>query len=200
VPRVEYFRQFGIFSMAGFLGPASCLEVIETLRGSPSTPAVVVHDDFTGVEERERRSRAVRVPASLRGALEARFAELLPVLADEFRLPLAGWEPAQFLAYRTGDFFAPHRDAGEAPEATGQRRVSVVLFLNAPSDPTGSPPYGGGEFLFWGLQPDPRWPEPGMPMPLLGEAGLLIAFPSNLLHSVRPVTYGERYSIVTWFY
>jgi predicted 2-oxoglutarate/Fe(II)-dependent dioxygenase YbiX len=37
-------------------------------------------------------------------------------------------------------------------------------------------------------------------LPLAGEAGLLIAFPSHLVHSVSPVTAGERYTLVTWFF
>jgi predicted 2-oxoglutarate/Fe(II)-dependent dioxygenase YbiX len=35
--------------------------------------------------------------------------------------------------------------------------------------------------------------------PLQPEEGLLIAFPSRMMHEVQPVTRGKRYSIVTWY-
>jgi SM-20-related protein len=35
--------------------------------------------------------------------------------------------------------------------------------------------------------------------PLIGEAGLLLAFRPNLVHEVTPVTHGERCTVVTWF-
>ena len=34
---------------------------------------------------------------------------------------------------------------------------------------------------------------------LIPEQGMLVAFPSELTHEVMPVTYGERYSIVSWY-
>ena len=39
----------------------------------------------------------------------------------------------------------------------------------------------------------------GAGFPLRGQTGLLIAFPSGLPHEVRPVTRGERLTVVTWF-
>jgi SM-20-related protein len=33
-----------------------------------------------------------------------------------------------------------------------------------------------------------------------GETGALIAFPSEMLHEVTPITRGERFTIVSWFY
>jgi len=37
-------------------------------------------------------------------------------------------------------------------------------------------------------------------LPLAGETGLLIAFPAHVVHSVSPVTAGERYTVVSWFF
>jgi hypothetical protein len=36
-------------------------------------------------------------------------------------------------------------------------------------------------------------------VPVIGEAGLLIAFGADMVHAVTPVTHGERYTIVSWF-
>ncbi len=43
----------------------------------------------------------------------------------------------------------------------------------------------------------PQWDKCGFA--LEAEPGLLIAFRSDTSHEVRPVTFGERFTIVTWF-
>jgi predicted 2-oxoglutarate/Fe(II)-dependent dioxygenase YbiX len=41
--------------------------------------------------------------------------------------------------------------------------------------------------------------EEAVGLPLTGEAGLLVAFPSELVHGVQAVTRGKRYTVVSWF-
>jgi hypothetical protein len=36
--------------------------------------------------------------------------------------------------------------------------------------------------------------------PLIAEPGLLIAFPSDKWHEVKPVSHGRRFTVVTWFH
>ena len=36
-------------------------------------------------------------------------------------------------------------------------------------------------------------------LPLEAEEGLLATFPADVVHEVRPVEAGERYTVVTWF-
>jgi predicted 2-oxoglutarate/Fe(II)-dependent dioxygenase YbiX len=57
--------------------------------------------------------------------------------------------------------------------------------------------YGGGDLTFYGLLGDARWERCGLP--LVGEAGLAAAFRAEVLHEVRPVAWGERYSLVAWY-
>ena len=72
------------------------------------------------------------------------------------------------------------------------------MFLNSdsPGEPAG---YSGGSLTFYGLMDDNASGE-SVGLPLAGETGLLIAFPSHLVHSVSPVTAGERYTVVSWFF
>ncbi len=73
----------------------------------------------------------------------------------------------------------------------------VVIFLNAMSTEPGPSDYSGGALTFYGLLEDPAWRDFGFaldPMP-----GLLVAFPSHIVHEVTPVTAGDRYTIVDWF-
>jgi len=50
----------------------------------------------------------------------------------------------------------------------------------------------------YGLIPNPRWENYGFTVE--NEAGLLIAFPSGIVHEVTPVVRGRRFSIVSWFF
>jgi len=87
---------------------------------------------------------------------------------------LSGCERPQFLCYRTGDFFHPHRDARDEPDAPDflkARRLSVVLFLNDEADEAHGETYSGGALTFGGLIPNPPGKTYGFP--LRGENGLL---------------------------
>ncbi|HZC81508.1 MAG TPA: 2OG-Fe(II) oxygenase, partial [Nitrospiraceae bacterium] len=102
---------------------------------------------------------------------------------------------------REGDFYQVHNDGdngADAPALTRERKVSVVIFLNSQAQQPVDDTYGGGSLTFYGLIDDPRWLTYGFP--LSSEPGLLVAFRSNVLHQVLPVTYGKRYSIVSWLF
>ena len=75
------------------------------------------------------RHRPTYAPASAH-----RFEEVRPLLAQHFGIALGGFEDVQFLRYGTGDFYHTHRDRADHPKAPAymrDRKVSVVLFLNA---------------------------------------------------------------------
>jgi SM-20-related protein len=85
----------------------------------------------------------------------------------------------------------------DADEASG-RRVSAVIFLNESSEEPAPEKYGGGSLAFYGLlQDDPKGQ--GIGLPLIGSPGSLVAFPSQMIHGVNPVTHGRRYTIASWF-
>lgn len=108
--------------------------------------------------------------------LEAAIAELM----GHFRFELAGFfEGAQFYVYPTGGFLNAHMDIGKGRMSTRKLGITVQL-----SDP-GS--YDGGELEFVdSTQTVPR------------ERGTLAVFPTYMLHRVRPVTRGQRLSLVSW--
>lgn len=83
----------------------------------------------------------------------------------------------QLLRYKEGQFYTQHVDSF----ITQQRSLSCSLILNDD--------YEGGEFCFWDGTMMHKPPK-----------GAAIVFPSNFMypHEIRPVTKGERYSIITW--
>jgi hypothetical protein len=81
---------------------------------------------------------------------------------------------------------------------TQRRRVSAVIFLNSESEEPAEGTCGEGRLTFHGLLDGSKWEQ--CPFPLKPEPGLLVAFPSEKIHEVTPVSHGLRSTVVTWFY
>jgi SM-20-related protein len=128
--------------------------------------------------------------------IEARLLALRQQIEGHFQVALQGCVTPQFLRYRKGDFYIAPRDNRLAK----QRQISVVVFLNDHAlRHQALDFYDGGDLTFYRLIDDnPRWTNIGLP--LTSEEGLLIAFRSQVVHEVTPVTRGERYTIVNWFF
>jgi SM-20-related protein len=197
MPASDFFARLGQFAANGFFDAALCGRLRAELSAGRGRPGVVYGDDGRVAVKRGARSTSlVEVSPDAVSLVHARLEALRPALESHFHVPLQGWEEVNFLRYSPGDYYHPHRDANPAPEAPDYmqaRKVSIVLFLNGPDAG-----YGGGDLTFYGLLADPRWAAYGFP--LRGEEGLLVAFRSDVLHEVTPVTRGERFTLVTWFY
>jgi PKHD-type hydroxylase len=90
-------------------------------------------------------------------------------------------EGFQFTRYDApSGFYGMHID-----KATGGpvRKLSLTIQLSAPAD------YDGGELALQ-IGAEPQLME--------REQGQMVIFPSYVLHAVRPVTRGVRYSLVAW--
>ena len=92
-------------------------------------------------------------------------------------------EPAQFTYYRTGGFYKWHMDNDIIGKTQAPiRKISMTLLLSDPST------FDGGELEFM---------DEGRMLKL--KQGQAVFFASWLQHRVKPVTKGERYSLVMWF-
>ena len=97
------------------------------------------------------------------------------------------YEPVQFLGYPVGGHYLGHNDGEQFNYETRQwerlmdRDVSFLFYLNDQ--------YGGGELEFGDLG-----------LTIKPKKGMMIAFPSykDFAHKVHPVTWGHRYSLVSW--
>jgi PKHD-type hydroxylase len=113
----------------------------------------------------------------------SKFAGVITSINQQFfGFDLNGMEQGlQFTRYKApGQHYDWHIDKGYN---TPVRKLSVSLQLSDPAD------YKGGELeLMFGRKAEklPR------------ERGLMVLFPSYVLHRVRPVTQGTRYSLVCW--
>jgi SM-20-related protein len=198
MPSPDFFARLGLFVQPHFLDHEFCSQVLAELRSAPKTVSAVVREQVaagtvsTLVDEQSRKTEQVCVSAAIARQVEQRLKTIQPQLSQHFGLQLTGLERSLFYAYQSGSFFGVHRDCNRTagvPQFIQQRRVSTIIFLN------GCESYAGGALTFYGLIDD--WQDYGFP--LVGEPGMLVAFRSEVLHEVKPVTAGERYTIANWF-
>ena len=108
---------------------------------------------------------------------------------------LDGCDPIQYTEYNEGGKYDWHVDQEPETRKIGvenkslMRKLSMTIWLNDPDE------YEGGEFDIEveGPRKDPRYDSLKLPK------GSVVVFPSRMWHRVRPITSGERKSLVVWF-
>jgi prolyl 4-hydroxylase len=108
-------------------------------------------------------------------------------VGPKYKCQFKSYEPVQFLGYPVGGHYKSHNDGEHFNYETRQwercmsRDVSFLFYLNDQ--------YGGGELEFTDLG-----------LTIKPKKGMMIAFPSykEFAHKVHPVTWGHRYSLVSW--
>lgn len=202
MPDANFFTRFGIFVYQEFLSAELCKKIRSEVRLSNiNFSAGITKNGEDRIDESIRKTKAVKVTKETKLLVKTHLLALQLRLEKHFHATLADCETPQFLAYREGDFFLAHTDSStstDAHEYIQQRRVSVVIFLNGESQIAEQDTYTGGALTFYGLIQQPRWEKYGFSVQ--GETGLLVAFSSDVSHEVTPVTQGERFSIVSWFF
>ncbi len=204
---LDFFNRLGLFIEKDFLTNDFCTQYLAEVHQSSIHPVnIVQHNGTTGVvstllEKKQRKTNQIAVSSATKEYVRSRLLAIKPTLEHHFKLTLTDCQKPLFYLYKEGDFFEMHRDCTnqlDVPEFIQKRRISVVIFINSWSDDAKLGFYNGGSLTFYGLIDSPQWQEYGFP--LFGEQGLLVAFPSDVLHEVKPVIYGDRYTIATWFY
>jgi SM-20-related protein len=193
--------RLGIFVQHEFLDDVSCASLRKIIGTAQANKAVVVKDKAYHVDEKQRRTTLANVSDDVALALLEKLAAALPSIEAHYGTRLSGCSSPEFLLYREGDYFRPHSDRSEdsrLPREVRSRKISAVIFLNNQSERPSAGAYGGGYLTFFNLLEEPTWQ--ACRFKLSGESGLLVAFPSETVHEVTPVTHGERFTIVSWFY
>ncbi len=202
MPKADFFTRFGLFAIEDYFDANLCAKVCLEMQTCISETATILGKNGNCiVDENIRRTKCTKVFDETKALVNSYLLSLQSKLEEHFQISLTGWEKPQFLKYNKGDFYRQHQDSNtaiEAPKYIQDRKISLVIFLNSESEKPESDSYGGGELTLYGLVDNPLWQKYGFS--LNGEAGLLIAFRSDIFHEVKPVTHGERYTVVTWFF
>jgi SM-20-related protein len=203
VPKPEFFQRLGLYCSERFLDADLCRRLRAAFQSGSrrvGTVGVKNTDDFV-VDPSVRSVRWVDVGDGLASEVRERLLGGKSAIETFYNVALTGCEPLQFLAYGTGDHYKAHRDSrpdDNASAVSKARRISAVIFLNDQSQGAAPDHFGGGALTLFGLVDDPSGNQVGIPLD--ATEGLLMTFPSDMLHSVAPVTHGERYTIATWFF
>jgi predicted 2-oxoglutarate/Fe(II)-dependent dioxygenase YbiX len=201
MPNAAILGQLGLFVRPGFLSAQSCRRIRGEMAAAARVPATVRPYGEAGVvlNYDARRTGVASVSASTTAFVEDRLRAIQPALEQYFQVRSVGWQELRFYIYEEGDFFEAHRDGAadrEAPDWIKKRQISISILLNDARSGLDAE-YGGGALVFHGRRSDRNgsW----FSIPLETEEGMLVAFRSDWMHEVQPVTSGRRYSIVTWF-
>lgn len=185
-----------MFAVQNFFSDRECEQLIREMLECSVTPVLLADDT---INETQRKAGNVSPSETTRNLVEQKLDDLKPSVEEHFRLRLTTFEEPQFLIYGAGDFHCAHSDKSTDPTHptyVKQREISVVVLLNGDSAAHATT-YGGGVLTLYGLSDDQAWKSFGFQ--LEPEPGLLVAFRSDLVHEVTPITSGQRFSIVTWF-
>jgi SM-20-related protein len=191
------YSPFDLLLVASFLNPEICRELIAEMCRSPATPAITYGQGGPGlVNERVRKVERLQPSRETVEYVTRRLMDYGEQVGGHFGIGLSGCEEPQFLRYRVGDFFVAHQDGNTGLmqlDTDRSRRISVSIFLNHQSEEPETDSYCGGSLVF------SDW-RAGREFRLDGKTGTLVAFRSETTHEVIPVTYGERYAIVSWYW
>jgi SM-20-related protein len=174
--------------------------LIREARSCEFKQATVNKDKQSILDTSTRNVRTIIVPKETRAMVADRLMRIKPRLEEHFATELVECQKPVFLLYTEGGFYVPHADASRLHNSVDSilsRKISVVIFLNSRSEAGGGEGYGGGELIFYGNEDDPDWDLHSFQV--AADAGSLVAFRSEVVHSVEPVTTGERFTIVSWF-
>jgi predicted 2-oxoglutarate/Fe(II)-dependent dioxygenase YbiX len=198
MPHSSFFRNLGLFVRNDFLSPDTCAQIRTEMCTSETWKALIYRGE-TGegiLDEGVRKSLRVRVQESTITTVREQMRAIKPSVEQHFQMSLGDCDPPNFLSYGEGAYFKPHLDASGHPDIS-YRQVSLVVFLNACTKEPAENCYGGGSLTFYGLMKGPKWED--CAFSLEADMGSLLAFRSDILHEVQPVTFGQRFSIVSWF-
>jgi len=202
-PSCRLLQKLGFLMRSAVLTTAECGRIRAEMEIGGGLPATVAAGSTQNVDATTRRSQTRLVSDATRTCVLQRLRDLQPIVADHYHVRIADVERPQFLRYRPGDFFRPHADRGGRDGIGGTRAVSAVLFLNRQSEPDDRAAlddpgdFVGGTLTFHRVVTDPGFE--ALSLTVAAAPGLLVTFPSSVVHEVTPVIEGHRLTIVSWY-
>jgi SM-20-related protein len=197
----ELAARFELFLVRDFLDAKTCEAIIAEISSAWGGPATVYREGATTpIDESLRKTTRRMLSPATTEFVRQRLLEQKEAIERHFQISLNDCEEPQFLFYKEGDFFVAHQDGNSEQleyDHLRIRRISVVIFLATQTAEPSANAYCGGSLVFFEAGSDTDRKELGFH--LTGEMGLFVAFRSETVHEVPPVTYGERYSIVSWY-
>jgi predicted 2-oxoglutarate/Fe(II)-dependent dioxygenase YbiX len=186
-------------TIPGFLAPDECRAIVGEIDAAFQEEAKIWLGQDFGVDRKSRSGTVATLATATEELVQDRLWSVMAELEERYRCEVSHVSGVTALVYRRGDHFSAHSDGGvdgDAPPEVTRRRVSLVVALN---DGAGAQPdFTGGELHFYPSSPPGVEPAPEDHVAVCSRPGLLIAFPSPMVHRVTPVAGGCRYSLAMW--
>jgi PKHD-type hydroxylase len=186
-------------TIPGFLTPDECRAVIAEITAAAQKQAEIWLGQEFGVHAESRLGRVATLSTATEEFVQDRLWEVMAQLEARYGCEVSHVSGVTALIYRRGDHFAAHSDGGvdgDAPPEVTRRRLSLVVALN---DGAGAEPdFTGGELHFHPSCSPGFEPAPHDFVAVRSQPGMLIAFPSPMVHRVTPVIEGCRYTLALW--
>lgn len=182
-------QQAPVLFIPRVLETSKCDELIQFFKKEGGQPSGIAHIEGKNIRwqpdpsVKMRRDVYMKDSALLESIKVLLARRVLPEIKRCFNFQVTQHEIFKLVCYdaQTGGYFRPHRD--NESRDTQHRRFAMTLNLN-----TGD--YSGGQL---------RFPEFGSDLYQAERGGALI-FSCTLLHEVMPVTAGERYALLGFFF
>ncbi len=186
----------GVLIRSGFWSDAQCARVRSAIDRGRAASAEIYDNGYV-VDEQVRKTYDVDIEPAIVGEVERALGGVRGEVSRFFGTTLTSTEGPGFLRYPPGGFYRAHQDRLENSGDEFPRRISLVLFLSSAAAGPGDGRYEGGALRLYGVA-DPG--DHAVPLDIAPAAGTLVAFRSDVLHEVLPVTAGVRDAVVDWFY
>lgn len=187
-----------LYCARDFLDAELCRRLVDEIAGGEKYAATIRDPGSVEVVyDHIRHADCVAGSSDAQRDVADKLASITADLAAHLKIDLSAMQKPQFLRYARGGFFRPHKDRSDHPDRDpdiGLRKVTAVLFLNSHARFPTDGGYCGGDLRLFQIDDHPD--------PILrvdGNAGMLIAFDSAVVHEVRPVTWGARCTVVAWY-
>jgi hypothetical protein len=172
-PEINLDLSKKIFVKEGVLTSDACEKLLEASITSLNTGEDKYPEFFTT----SFSSCLLPLNHNVHGELQQTYAEI----NNFFNFDISFAEPYEVKRYQREDHFGPHFDNYGSLSENIDRKLTVVLFLSKESN------YAGGELNVFSKD-------------IKMSQGSVVAFPSFFPHSVKKVTSGERWSLITWLW
>ena len=188
------WKSYVVLNPNPILTPEQCNELVRIGKSEANFDGVIIGDDAQGQRDREyRKSKISWIPFDKAKDTYKVIGNWLERINGNFfdfdSLHLSEW--GQYTEYPEGGFYDWHMDMYlKMSDMPPVRKVSMTLLLNDPKE------FEGGELeIFNGKLFNSTNKETGFKL----KQGQAIFFASFLLHRVKPITKGNRKSLVMWF-
>jgi predicted 2-oxoglutarate/Fe(II)-dependent dioxygenase YbiX len=176
-----------------------CAKAIAAMNGVTRVPGAVLREGADHVDFAMRRCEEHPVADDqakpIAGAIQVVASQALSLQ----KLGRARFDGPKFCSYAPGGYFRAHRDRSldlADPMPVRTRVLSLVCLLNDANSDGSVQAFDGGALVLYLPRPDGTFAPANVPL----SAGSVVAFSSDLLHEVRPVRRGVRFSAVAWLY